>query len=143
MRLDLCFPVILSSQKKAITVGLLRYVVMGSYKLGGEMEIYVRGEVKSRNTRDMLAATPQDPTDSASLMRFCVAGMLVHVTKTIHGDFGAMDPVRLNCRHKSYLGGHWVRDVPTTSPLTRPCFPPSRFHHTHTHTHTHSLPLSA
>ena len=61
---------------------------------------------KSQNTSVLHAATPQDPTDTISLMKFCVVGMLVHVLKTIHGDFGAMNPMRLNCRPKSYLGSY-------------------------------------
>jgi hypothetical protein len=37
-------------------------------------------------------------------MEFCVTGVLVHVSKTIHGDFGAMDLIRLNKKCESYLG---------------------------------------
>ena len=60
---------------------------------------------KTRSTHDLHPSTPRDPTDFAGPMKFCVIGMLVNVINTIHGNFGAVDPIRFNCKHESYLWG--------------------------------------
>ena len=61
---------------------------------------------KSWHTHDFHAATLRDPTDFIGLTEFCVTGVIVNVSKTTHGNFGAMDPMRSNKKRKSYFGGH-------------------------------------
>src|ERR1700691_1895610 len=104
MRLDLHFPVIHSSQKK-----YCRCIEICSFRItqhkGKKWRYTSAAGSKTRSTHDLHPSTPQDPTDFTGPMKFCVIGVLVNVTKTIHGNFGAVDPMRLNYKYESYLWG--------------------------------------
>ena len=104
MILDLHFPGIQSSQKK-----YCRCIEICSFRIiqnKGKKQKYTSAVgSKTRSTHDLHPSTPRDPTDFAGPMKFCVIGMLVNVINTIHGNFGAVDPIRFNCKHESYLWG--------------------------------------
>jgi hypothetical protein len=48
--------------------------------------------------QNLPASASQDLADLIDLLEFCVTKVFVHVPNVIHGNFGAMDPIRLNCR---------------------------------------------
>jgi hypothetical protein len=48
--------------------------------------------------QNLPASASRDLADLIDLLEFCVTKVLVHVPNVIHGNFGAMDPIRLNCR---------------------------------------------